>query len=151
MYTLQGKTRQHATRFSHSVHIWSKTIRISCGPHITTFHTIVNNDRQSHCSREKGLLTQCPAWWLIDPWVHTQFLSQASHWSGGGKATLCWQQITRLIGHINTSIRSVRSILAHGGQPIGPLLTQARATTLNVLVFHIPLPDLLNRWSSLFT
>jgi hypothetical protein len=112
----RGKFDQHVTCFPRSVNVWSNTICISHGPHITTFLTVINSDGQSHCSREKGLPTQSTARRLTDPWVHTQFLSQASHWSSGGKVTLYWRQTTRLTGLINTSMWSVRSILARGGQ-----------------------------------
>jgi hypothetical protein len=44
----------------------------------------------------------------------------------------------------NISMRSVCSILAHGGQPIGPEPTQAGATALKVSAFHTPLPNLPN-------
>jgi hypothetical protein len=58
MYTLQGKPNHHATHFSRSVHVWSTTIRISGGPHIATFHTVVNRFEQIYCTREEGLSTQ---------------------------------------------------------------------------------------------
>jgi hypothetical protein len=119
MYTLQGKTDQHATYFPRSVHICSKTIRILHGPHIATFCIIVNNDGQRHF-REKRFPIQSTARRLVDPWVRIQFLSRASHWRSGGKVTLGWWQITRLTGPINTSMRLVCSILGRGGQPIGP-------------------------------
>jgi hypothetical protein len=113
----RGKSDQHVTRFPRSVYIWFRTIRISRGPHIATLHTVINSDGQSHCSQEKGLPTQSTARWLTDPWVRTQFLSRASYWSSGGKTTLCWRQTTRLTGLINTSMRSVHSILARGANP----------------------------------
>jgi hypothetical protein len=47
-------------------------------------------------------------------------------------------------------MRSIRSILARRGQPIGAYLTQAGATTLKELTFYTPLPDLPNRRSSPF-
>jgi hypothetical protein len=96
----RGKLDQHATRFSRSVHVWPATIRISQGPHIATFLEVINSDGQSHCSWEKGLLTQFTAWRLTDLRVCTQFLSRASHWSSGGKATLCWRQAIRFTGPI---------------------------------------------------
>jgi hypothetical protein len=58
MYTLQEKPDQHTTRIPHSVHVWFQTIRMSHGPRTSTFWEVVNSDRQSHCSRYKGLLTQ---------------------------------------------------------------------------------------------
>jgi hypothetical protein len=74
----RGKPNQHATRFPRSVCVWSKTIRISRGPHIATLCEVINRDEQGHCSREKGLPTQSTAHRLTDPWVHTQFLSRAN-------------------------------------------------------------------------
>jgi hypothetical protein len=49
-----------------------------------------------------------------------------------------------------TSMLLVRSMLAHGGQPIGPEPTQAGATTLKVSAFHTSLSNLPNRRSSPF-
>jgi hypothetical protein len=139
MYTLQGKSDQHATCFPCSVHVWPLIIRISHGPHIATFRTIVNSDEQSHCSGEKGLPAQSTARQLTYPWVHTQFLSQASHWSSEGKASICWQQTSRLTGPITPAYDRYIQYLLVG------------ATALKVHVFHTPLPDLPNRWSSLST
>jgi hypothetical protein len=53
MYTLQGKPNQHVTRFPRSVRVWSTTIRISRGPHIATFHTVINRFEQIHCTWEE--------------------------------------------------------------------------------------------------
>jgi hypothetical protein len=49
------KPDQHTTRFSCSVRVWSTTIHISRGPHITTFHIVINRFEQIHCTREEGL------------------------------------------------------------------------------------------------
>jgi hypothetical protein len=104
MYTLQEKSDQHVTRFPHSVRVWLSTIRISRGRHIATFCEVINSNGQSHCSWEKRLLTQSTTRRLTNLWVRTQFLSWASHWSSGGKTTLCWWQTTRLGGALtNTS------------------------------------------------
>jgi hypothetical protein len=54
------------------------TIRISHGPHIATFHTIVNRFEQIHCTREEGLPTQSTTRWPSDPQVYTQLLSHNS-------------------------------------------------------------------------
>jgi hypothetical protein len=109
----RGKPNQHATRIPCSVRVWSQTIRISCGQCIATFHEVVNSDGQSHRSWEKGLLTQSTARWLINLWVRTQFLSRASHWTSGGKATLHWRQATRLTGPITPACdRYVQYLLA---------------------------------------
>jgi hypothetical protein len=69
------KSDQHATRFPCSVRVWSMTIRISRGPHIATFHTIVNRFEQIHCTQEEGLPTQSTARRSSDPRVCTQLLS----------------------------------------------------------------------------
>jgi hypothetical protein len=90
---------------------------ISCGQRIATFHKVVNSDRQSHCSREKGLPTQSTARRLTDPWVRTQFLSEDSHWSSGGKATLCWRYTTRLTGPISIAYDWYIQYLLVGANP----------------------------------
>jgi hypothetical protein len=110
----RGKPDKHATRFTRSVRIWSKTIHISCGPHIATLHVVVNRVEQDHCSREKGLPTQSTAHWLTDPRARTQILSRANQWSSLGKVKHLLMVATRLIGPINTSMWLVHSILAHG-------------------------------------
>jgi hypothetical protein len=50
----RGKSDQHATRFPCSIRIWSKIIRISRGPHIAIFCTVVNRFERVHCPREEG-------------------------------------------------------------------------------------------------
>jgi hypothetical protein len=40
IYTLQGKSDQHATRIPCSVRVWSQTICISRGQRIATFHVV---------------------------------------------------------------------------------------------------------------
>jgi hypothetical protein len=92
------KLDQHVTHFPCSVRIWSTTIRISRGPHIATFHTVVNRFEQIHCTREEWLLTQSTAHRSSDPWVRTQLLSHNSQWNSGEKSSLCWQPTTRLTG-----------------------------------------------------
>jgi hypothetical protein len=114
----RGKPDQYATHFPRSVCVWSKTIRISCGPHITTHHERPTYLNGSHCSWEKGLPTQSTTHRLTDSRVHTQFLSWANQWSSRHKPISYQWPTTRLTGPINTNMRSVRSILARGGQPI---------------------------------
>jgi hypothetical protein len=48
---------------------------------------VINRVGQGHCFWEKGLPTQYTARWLIDPWVHTQFLFQVNQWSSGESQT----------------------------------------------------------------
>jgi hypothetical protein len=71
----RGKPDQYATCFSRSVHVWSTTICISHGPHIATFHTVVNRFEQIHCTREERFPTQSTARRPSDPRVRTQLLS----------------------------------------------------------------------------
>jgi hypothetical protein len=113
----RGKPDQHGTRFSRSVRVWPSTIHISRHPHIAVFREVINSNAQSHCSREKGLLTQSTARQLTNLWVRTQFLSWASHWSSGDKATLCWWQASRLTGPISLACDQYIQYLLAGANP----------------------------------
>jgi hypothetical protein len=119
MYTLQGKTRPHDTCFLRSIRVWSTTICISRGPHIATFYTVVNIFEQIHCTWEEGLPTQSTTCRSFDPWVRTQLLSHNSQWSSGEKSSLLTTDYYAYRTHI-IGMRSVRSILARGGQSNGP-------------------------------
>jgi hypothetical protein len=94
----RGKPDQHATCIPCLVHVWSQTIHISRGQHIATFREVINNDGQSHHSREKGPPTQSTTRRLPDPWVRTKFLSWASHWSSGDKTTPVDVRLLGLLG-----------------------------------------------------
>jgi hypothetical protein len=120
MYTLQGKTwPTHHTLSTLNLRMVQDHTYLTWSTYSNPSHH--HQQRwQSHCSWEKWLPTQSIARRLTDPWVRTQFLSRASHWSSGGKATLCWWQTNRITGPTNTSMRLVRSILARRGQPIDP-------------------------------
>jgi hypothetical protein len=113
----RGKPDQHVTRFPCSAHVWSKTIRISRGPHIVTLHEVINTVEQGHYSREKGLPTQSIACRLTDPWVHTQFLSQDNQWSSGGKAKHLLTVATRLTGPISPACDLYVQYLLIGANP----------------------------------
>jgi hypothetical protein len=76
--TYRGKSDQHITHFACSINVWFSTIRISYGPHIATFRTVINRFEQIHYPREEGLPTQSIARRLADPWVRTQLLSHNS-------------------------------------------------------------------------
>jgi hypothetical protein len=71
----RGNPDQRATHFPHLVHVWSTTIRNSCGPHIATFQIVVNRFEQIHYTREEGLSTQSTAGRSSDPRARTQLLS----------------------------------------------------------------------------
>jgi hypothetical protein len=119
MYTLQVKPDQHATHIPRSVRIWHSTIRISRGPRIATFHVAINRVKQIHCSQERGLSTTSLAQRLIDPRVSTQFHSPHNHWSSSLKPNIGWWPATSVYWAHNSSMWSVRSIVARKGQPIG--------------------------------
>jgi hypothetical protein len=95
------KPDQHATCFPCLVHIWSKIIHISRGPHITIFRTVINRFERAHCPREEGLLTQSTARRLTDTRVHTQLLSHNRQWSNEKKLSFCWHLTTRPTGPIS--------------------------------------------------
>jgi hypothetical protein len=86
-------------------------------PYVATFCEVFNNDGQSHYSREKGRPTQSLARRLTYSWVHTQFLSQASHLSSRGKVTLCRQPTTRLTGPISPIYDRYVQYLLAGANP----------------------------------
>jgi hypothetical protein len=115
----RGKPDQHTTHFSCLVCVWSRTTRISCGPHIAIFcETPIDLDR-SHCSWEKGLPTQYTARWPIDPWVRTQFLSRANQWSRGCKPSSCQWPTTRLTEPISLACdRYVQYLIARANPSV---------------------------------
>jgi hypothetical protein len=121
MFTLQGKPDQQATRIPRSVHVWSQTIRISHGQCIATFHVVVNRVGLSHCSWEKGLLTQSTACgWPIHGSIPS-FSPEPTNEAVGAKPTFCWWADTRLTGSISLAC----------DQYIQYLLTGANQSVLN--------------------
>jgi hypothetical protein len=113
----RGNPDQHDTRFPRSVRVWSKTIRISRGPHITTLREMPTDLDRSYCSWEKGLSTQSIARRLTDPRVCTQFLSWASQWSRGHKPSSCRWPTTRLIEPISPACDRYVQYLLAGANP----------------------------------
>jgi hypothetical protein len=113
----RGKPDQHATRFPCSVRVWSKTIRISHDPHIATLREMPTDLDRSHYSREKELPAQSRARRLADPWVHTQLLSRASHWSRGHKPSSCRWPTTRITGTISSACDRYVQYLLAGANP----------------------------------
>jgi hypothetical protein len=131
----RGKPDQHATRFPCSVCVWSITIRISHGPHIATFHTVVNRFEQIHCTREEGLLTQSTA------------QQPKSH---GKKSSSCWQPITRLTGPISPACdRYVQYLLARANRTVLNRHRRGLQPWRCWLATHL-LPDLPIQLSPLF-
>jgi hypothetical protein len=100
-------------------------IRISRGPHIATFHSVINRFEQIHCTREEGLPTQSTARRPFDPRVHTQLLSHNSQRVVGKKSTHIDNRLLGLpglyhrhaIGTFNTCSRGPieRSLIDTGG------------------------------------
>jgi hypothetical protein len=86
---------------------------------------VTDRVRQSHCSQEKGLLTQSIAYRLTDSWVHTQFLSWANQWSNEESQTSIDSRLLDLpdpyhrheIGMFNTcsQVPTLRSLTGTGG------------------------------------
>jgi hypothetical protein len=54
---------------------------------------------------------------LTDPWVRTQFLSQANQWSSRLKPSFCWWQATRITGPISPSCDRYVQYLLAGANP----------------------------------
>jgi hypothetical protein len=107
------KLNQHTTHFPRTVRVWSKTIHISCGPYIATFHTVIDRFEQIHCPWEEGLPTQSIARRLTNLRACTQLLFHNSQWSSGEKSNLCWHPTTRLTGPISSACdRYVQYLLA---------------------------------------
>jgi hypothetical protein len=151
MYTLQEKPNQHTTRFPCSVRVWSTTIRISRGPHIAIFHTVINRFEQIHCTWEEGLPTQSTTRRPSDPWVRTQLLSHNSQESSGEKSTLVDNRLIGLpgtyhrhaIGTFNTCSRgsTERSLIDTGGgyNLGGAGLPHTHSPTFSTNCPHFPL------------
>jgi hypothetical protein len=100
-------------------------MRISRGPHIATFHTVVNGFDQIHCTREEGLPTQSTARRPSDPRVRTQLLSHNSQRAVGKSQAPVDNRLLGLpgpyhphaIGTFNTCSRrpTKRSLIDTGG------------------------------------
>jgi hypothetical protein len=133
------------------------TIRISCGPHIATFHTVVNRFQQIHCTREEGLPTQSTAHQPSDPRVHTQLLSHNIQRAVGKSQALVGNWILGLPGpyhqHATGTFKTCsrgpteRSLIDTDGRYnlIGAGLPQTHFPTFPTSCPHFPLmvpPDL---------
>jgi hypothetical protein len=120
IYTMQGKTQlTRHVRFSLQS-TYARHTLLTGGPR--TWQPFISRQQcwtDTTAPEKKVLLTPplSPAEWSV---VLPQFLSQPSQWSSRLKPSICWRQTTRLTRHINTSMRSVRSIFALGYQPLGP-------------------------------
>jgi hypothetical protein len=146
----RGKPDQHTTRFSRSVHVWSKTICISRSPHIATLREMQQIWTDPTPPEKKWLPTQSIARRLTDPWVHTQFLSWANQWSRGVSQAPVGDQLLGLPGPYHWYAIGTFNTCSRG--PTHRSLTDTDgATNLEVPAYHIPLPDLPNQLSLLST
>jgi hypothetical protein len=113
----RGKPDQHATSFPHSVCVWPSIIRISHSPHIATFHeSLTALDRVTVPEKNGSQHNPQHVSWPIrgsvpsfSPESTNKVVEKAKHLSIAGYSAYRT--------HI-TDMRSVRSILARGGQPI---------------------------------
>jgi hypothetical protein len=120
MYTLQGKTwptRHTLTMLSprmvqyHAYLTWS------------TYSNLSRSHQQSWArplllrKRASDTIHSMPADRSVGPYPVSLLSQPLKQW---GKVKHLLIAATRLTGPINTSMRSVHSILAHGSQPIGP-------------------------------
>jgi hypothetical protein len=129
MYIMQGKPDQYITR---SVRVWPSTIRISHDPRITTFRESPTDLDGSYCSRATGIPNYIPstlAGRSVGPHPFSLPLKTGEA-IGLSQDSFDNKLLVLLVSY--TSMRSVRSILARGGQPIS--LTQAGPITLEVTV-----------------
>jgi hypothetical protein len=117
MYTMQGKLNQHGTHISHSVRVWSQTIRIAYDQCIATFHVVINRVEQDHYSEKKG------------SWHNPQhvgrpirgyvpcFSPKTTIEEVGAKPIFCWRPATRLIGPISLACDRYIQYLLIGAIP----------------------------------
>jgi hypothetical protein len=138
----RGKPNQHVARIPRSIRICSWIIRISRGQCIVTFREVINNDGQNHCSWENGLPTQSTPRRLIDPWVAIEAVGVKPPSIDGRLLGLPGSYHWYAIGTFNTCSR---------GPTHRSLIDTDGAIALEVLTFHIPLPDLSNQQSPLST
>jgi hypothetical protein len=109
--------RENPTNTSHAFHAQSKTIR---GPHIATFCESSTALDRVTTPEKKGLPTQSTTRRLTDPGGPYPVSLPSQPIKQWRKSNIYKQWATRLAEPINTSMRSVRLILAHEGQLIGP-------------------------------
>jgi hypothetical protein len=139
MYTLQGTTRpiRHTLstlsprRFQgHTYLTWSTHSNPSW---------VTDSVRQSHYSQEKWLPTQSTAHRLTDPWVHTQFLSQANQWSSGESQTSINSRLLGLLGPYHRHAIGTFNTCSRG--PTHRSLTDTDGGyNLGGAAFHVPTP-----------
>jgi transposase len=96
----RGKPDQHNTYASHTSPRTPRVRFLRAVPVHGNPSRVINRVGRMHCSREKCSRLNLSAQ-LSGPWDPPQFLSQHSHWTSALKPSTCWQQTTRLTGHIS--------------------------------------------------
>jgi hypothetical protein len=116
---------------------------------MATFREAPTDLDRSHCSWEKGLLTQSTARRVTNPWVRTQLLSWTSQWSKGRKPSSWRWPTTRFTGPISPTCDRYVQYLLMGANRI--VLNQHRRglQPLRCRLTTYPLPDLPNQLSPL--
>jgi hypothetical protein len=99
------------------------------------FCGVINRIELDHCSWEKGLSSWYTARRLIDLLVHHNFFPSTTIEAVEGKPSIYWRWAILVYWTHISSMWSVRSILAHGGQLIGLYLTQTEGYHLGGLGF----------------
>jgi hypothetical protein len=102
---------------SKPVHVRPTYASYGQSPYMATFHESSTNLDGSHYSWEKGLLTQSTSRRLTDPWVCTQFFSEANQWSNRLKPSFCRWQSTRLTEPISPACDRYVQYLLTGINP----------------------------------
>jgi hypothetical protein len=74
----RGKPDQHDTYASHASPRMPGLGFLQADPIRGNLSRVTDKVEQSHCSQEKGLLTQSTAHRLTDLWIRRQFLSRAN-------------------------------------------------------------------------
>jgi hypothetical protein len=96
------KPDQYDTYASHTSLRMSNVHGLRAVPVCGNHSRVTDRVGQSHCSWEKGLLTQFTAHRLTDLWVRTQFLSRANQWRSGESQTSIDSMLLGLPGHITS-------------------------------------------------
>jgi hypothetical protein len=147
----RGKPDQHDTYASHTSPRTSD-VRF---PRVVlvrgNLSRVINRVGQSHCSQEKGLLTQSTARRLTDPRVRTQFLSRANQWSSGESQNIYQQYATRLIGPISLACDRYVQYLLVGVNPSVLNRHRWELQSWRCRLATYPLLDLPNQLSPLST
>jgi hypothetical protein len=131
------KPDQNTTRFPRSVCVWSKTIRISRGPHIETLHEMPTDLDRSHCSRHNPQHVD----WLILGSIPS-FSPEPTNEAGGRKPSSCQWPTTRLTEPISPACdQCIQYLLAGANTSVlnrykrGIQLWRCRVATYHSLTF----------------